>query len=271
MAIAGPLTSLGLSALCLALALAAGWTVGGRPDTPVTAVLVWLGYINLVLAVFNMVPGYPLDGGRVLRAIVWAIGKDKARATRVAALSGQVVAVMLIAYGIVGAIGGAGFGALWLALIGWFLLAAAQSAYRSVELDASLREIRVGDVMSDECRRIDGRTTVREFLEEHVMRTGRRCVLVEEGGRVVGLVTPHETRAVARERWSTASVREVMRPLKEVTTIDRQATLSRALEIMAEQGLDQLPVVVDGTIAGTVSRGDVFRVVSARSELARTA
>jgi Zn-dependent protease len=114
---------------CLGIALGLGWQRSSEPQTAVTGVLVWLGYINIALAAFNMIPGFPLDGGRVLRAIIWAISKDADRSTRVAARIGQVVAVVFILDGIWRYFSGAGFGGLWIAFIGWFLMDAARASY----------------------------------------------------------------------------------------------------------------------------------------------
>ena len=267
MAIAGPLTSVGLGALCLAAALGLGWVPGSEPDTPVRAVLVWLGYINIVLAVFNMVPGYPLDGGRVLRAAAWAVTGERNRATKIAARGGQIVGLLLIGYGLFALLGGAGFGGLWLAFIGWFLLMSAHQAYAESELDAQLRDVRVGDVMSEDCRTLDGRTTVREFIEQYLFKTGRRCFIVEHDGAVEGLVTPSDVRGVAPERWQTLFLRDVMRPLRTIRTIGADAPVTQALEAMSEDDVNQLPVVSDGTVMGTISRSDVLRLLRTRNEL----
>jgi Zn-dependent protease/CBS domain-containing protein len=267
MAIAGPLTSVALGAACLAVALGLGWAPGREPDTPVRAVLVWLGYINVVLAVFNMVPGYPLDGGRVLRAAAWAVTGDRNRATKIAARGGQVVALLLIGYGLFTLLGGAGFGGLWLAFIGWFLLVSAHQAYAESELDAQLRDVRVGDIMSADCRALDERTTVREFIEEYLFKTGRRCFIVEHDGTVAGLVTPSDVRGVAPERWQTLFLRDVMRPLPTIRTIGADAPVTQALEAMSDEDLNQLPVVSDGTVMGTISRSDVLRLLRTRNEL----
>ena len=267
MAIAGPLTSVALGAACLAVALGLGWAPGREPDTPVRAVLVWLGYINVVLAVFNMVPGYPLDGGRVLRAAAWAVTGDRNRATKIAARGGQVVALLLIGYGLFTLLGGAGFGGLWLAFIGWFLLVSAHQAYAESELDAQLRDVRVGDIMSADCRALDERTTVREFIEEYLFKTGRRCFIVEHDGTVAGLVTPSDVRGVAPERWQTLFLRDVMRPLPTIRTIGADAPVTQALEAMSDEDLNQLPVVSDGTVMGTISRSDVLRLLLTRNEL----
>jgi Zn-dependent protease len=131
-AIAGPIASLLIGFGCLGIALGLGWQRSTEPQTAVTGVLVWLGYINLGLAAFNMIPGFPLDGGRVLRAIIWAITKDGDRSTRIAARVGQVVAVLFILDGIWRYFSGAGFGGLWIAFIGWFLMDAARASYNHV-------------------------------------------------------------------------------------------------------------------------------------------
>jgi len=131
-AIAGPIASVMIGLSCLGIALGLGWQRSSEPQTSVTGVLVWLGYINIALAAFNMIPGFPLDGGRVLRAIIWAISKDADRSTRIAARVGQVVAVLFILDGIWRYFSGAGFGGLWIAFIGWFLMDAARASYSHV-------------------------------------------------------------------------------------------------------------------------------------------
>jgi Zn-dependent protease len=140
-AIAGPITSLIIGLGCLGIALVLGWQRSAEPQTAVTGVLVWLGYINIALAAFNMIPGFPLDGGRVLRAIIWAITKNADRSTRIAARAGQVVAVLFILDGIWRYFSGAGFGGLWIAFIGWFLMDAARASYNHAKLAATLRGI----------------------------------------------------------------------------------------------------------------------------------
>jgi Zn-dependent protease/predicted transcriptional regulator len=265
-AIAGPLTSVALGGLCLAAARALGWD-GAEPATPVLAVLVWLGYINIVLAIFNLIPGYPLDGGRVLRAIAWRATGDRDRATRIAARGGQLVGWLLITYGVFGAFAGGGFGSLWLAFIGWFLLGAAQQAYLDTELRSRLRGVRVGDIMSGDCRTVDGRLSVREFVDEYMLKSGRRCFIVEQDGDSKGLVTPAEVRHLPRERWPAVSVDAIMRPLPALKTITAEAPVSQALELMASEDVNQLPVMSDGHITGTLSRADVLRVLSTGREL----
>jgi Zn-dependent protease len=142
-AIAGPIASLIIGFSCLLVAPHLGWQRSTEPHTAVSGVLFWLGYINVALAVFNMIPGFPLDGGRVLRAIIWAITKNADRSTRIAARVGQVVALLFILDGIWKYFSGAGFGGLWIAFIGWFLMDAAKASYNHVEATAALRAMRI--------------------------------------------------------------------------------------------------------------------------------
>ena len=151
-AIAGPITSVVIGLVVLGTAWLAGWQPGSEPATPVISVLVWLGYINLVLAAFNMIPGYPLDGGRVLRALIWWITRNADRSTRLAAKVGQAVGFIFVLWGLVQFFSGVTFDGLWLAFIGWFLLDASRSSYVQVELMAGLRDRRVADIMEQRLR-----------------------------------------------------------------------------------------------------------------------
>jgi CBS domain-containing protein len=264
--IVGPVTSAVIGIGCLLLAGLLGWSFATDPSTPAQAVLVWLGYINFALAVFNMVPGYPLDGGRVLRALAWWATGDSRRATRIAARGGQAVALAFIVLGLLRFFGGAGLGGLWIAFIGWFLLNAAGASYGQVELTERLRGLRVADVMQRDCARIDSRTGLQELVDEF-LRSGRRCFVVLDGGGVVGLITPHEVKTVPRERWAEAPVAEAMRPLDELRTVAPATSVADALQLMAREDVHQLPVVAAGRLEGVISRGDVMRVLKVREEL----
>jgi CBS domain-containing protein len=229
--------------------------------------LVWLGYINIILAVFNMIPGFPLDGGRVLRAIVWWITGNASRSTRIAAGIGQVVALAFIAFGILRFFAGGGFGGLWLAFIGWFLWDAARASAAQVEVVEGLRGIRVRDVMAHDCPTIDSHTSLQTFTEEHLLRTGQRCFVVVDDGHIAGLITPHEVKEVPRERWSTTTTAEVMRPLARLRTIKPDAPAAEALETMGRGDMNQLPVTSNGHLQGVVSRGHILRFLQTRAEL----
>ena len=267
MAIAGPVMSLVIGVGCLAAAFAAGWDVNGGPSSAPAAILGWLGSINVVLAVFNLIPGYPLDGGRVLRAILWGAEGDMDRATRQAAAVGQVVAGLFILYGLYRFFGGAGFGGLWLVFIGWFLLDAARASSVEVAVTSSLRGIRAGDVMTNDYASVSAGTDLETFAAL-LLRSGRRCFLVEnQAGQTVGLITPHDVRQVDREKWGEVRVGDAMRPLDRIRTVTTATPVTDALRIMSRDDLNQLPVMDDGHLAGIVTRGHLIQLIQTKAEL----
>lgn len=265
--IVGPLTSALVGVACLGLAGALGWKPATDPSTPPLAVLVWLGYINFGLAAFNMIPGYPLDGGRVLRALAWWVTGDAARATRLAARVGQATAYVFIVFGLLRFFAGAGLGGLWIAFIGWFLLSAAGASYGRLETIERLRGLRVADVMTRDCGVVPAAMNLHELVDDQLLRTGRRCFVVVEDGRVVGLITPHEVKAVPRAQWRESAVGQVMRPLARLRTVPPESSVADALETMAREDVHQLPVVSEGQLRGVINRGDVLRVLKTREEL----
>lgn len=266
-AIVGPITSMVLGFILLLLARSAGWTPRGEPATAVTAVLVWLGYINISLGVFNLVPGFPLDGGRVLRAIVWWSTGSAEKAMRVAVTSGRVIGVLLILYGLLRFFGGAGFGGLWLAFIGWFLYEAAGATYLQFEMTSLLPDLRARDLMSRDCPEIDANASVRDFVEEQLLRSPQRCFVVTEGERMTGLVTDQEVKTAERSRWPVTRVREIMRPFDKVHAVGPDTPVAKAMEVMAREDLNQIPVVSDHHFEGMISRGNILRVLQSRAEL----
>lgn len=265
--IAGPVASVFIGSICLALAWAFGWTAPATPGHPIVAVLVWLGYINIMLALFNMIPGFPLDGGRVLRAIVWWRTGDRNRSTRAAARVGQAVAFGFIVIGLIRFFGGAGFGGLWLSFIGWFLLDAARASYSEVEIRETMRSVRVSDVMERNCDVIDGRTNLQTFTYDHLLQTGRRCYIVVENGQVRGLITPHEVKAVPPPRWPYTTVDDVMRPLDQLHSVSPSTPALEAFEILVREDVHQLPVISDGRLEGIVARNHLLRLLHTRAEL----
>jgi Zn-dependent protease/predicted transcriptional regulator len=268
MAIVGPITSAAIGIFFLAIAEVAGWRPQfGTPASALWAALVWLGYINIALAVFNMIPGYPLDGGRVLRSILWAISDDRVRATKMSARIGQVVAMAFIAIGFFRFFTGAGFGGLWLALIGWFLASASASSYTMAEASVALSHVRVSDVMSRDCATVDGNLDLNTFAENYFLSTGRRCFAVVHDGRPAGLVTVNELKQVDRKRWPFTRVAQVALPLDTVRTVPPDTPLSEALELMLSANVNQLPVIANGELVGMVGRADVLQYLQTRAEL----
>ena len=267
MGIIGPITSFVIGVVSLLLALLLGWAPPALAVTPVAAMFMWLGVINIGLAIFNMVPGFPLDGGRVLRGLIWWITGNAKRATTIAARIGQVVAFLMILYGVMQFFGGAGFSGLWLAFIGWFLLSASRESYAQMVIADGLRGLHVQDVMSRDYLAVDAYSNLQTFAEEHLMRTGRRFFVVTLNGRPEGIITPAEIAAVPRARWPYTTVADVMRPLDRVHAVRIDTPITEALELLASQDLNQLPVVVNGGLAGVISRAHILQLIQTRAQL----
>ena len=260
MAFAGPLTSAAIGLACFGAAKL-------TPNAPLKAMVTWLGYINLSLAAFNMLPGYPLDGGRVLRAILWWKTGDADRATQLAAKTGQAVGGMFIVWGILQFAGGAGFGGLWISFIGWFLLQAASESRQRVGIAHAVAGVTAGDLMSGDCPSLDGNLDVQHFVDEELLRTGKRCFLVLQKGEVAGLVTPHEVKTIERARWPYTTLNDVMRPLEDLHTVPPETPLKTVLEIMGREDLNQVPVMANGHLAGVLSRSHVLEYLRTRADL----
>src|SRR6266699_7096255 len=267
MGIAGPITSALIGLICLGIAAGLGWNPSYHHQSPWAAMLGWLGVINLALAVFNMVPGFPLDGGRVLRASIWWITGDASRATRIATGVGQVIAFGFIIVGLFRFFNGAGFGGLWMAFIGWFLLDAARSSYVQQEMVQLLRGVRVGDVMTKECPTVKVNLNLQTFVDDYLLRSGQRCFLVEEDGHNAGLVTAHQVKDVDRDKWPHMTVGEAMLPLSKLHAVKPGTSVSDALEMMSREDINQLPVISNNHLAGIVSRAHILRLLQTRAEL----
>ena len=267
MGIIGPITSVVIGVVCLAVAWLLGWNFSAEPNSPPSAMFMWLGYINIALAVFNMIPGFPLDGGRVLRAVVWWITGDANRSTRIASRVGQLIALGFIMLGILRFFSGAGFGGLWIAFIGWFLLDAARASGAQVEITERLTGLRVGDVMTQQFATVDANSNLETFVQEHLLPTGHRCFVVLEQGRPAGIITPHEVKTIDRGRWPYTTVGDVMRSLETLRSVGPERPVAEALEMMGREDVNQMPVVQHGSLAGLISRGHIVRVLQTRAEL----
>jgi len=263
MAFVGPLTSAVIGAICIGIAKASG----SPAADPGMAMLLWLGYINLTLAAFNLLPGYPLDGGRVLRALIWWKTGNADRSTQLAARAGQAVAIVFITFGIFQYFTGSGIGGLWIAFIGWFLLQAARESYGQVGLAHALEGVKVSDVMTRDCPTVEGWMNVQDFVDHELLRTGRRCFIVAEKGEITGLVTANEVKEVSRPQWPFKTLHEIMRPLDDLRSVSPDETLKSALESMGKYDLNQLPVVSNHHLEGVLSRAHVLSYLQTHSEL----
>ncbi len=262
-AVAGPVSS---------YLLAAGFWLLTRvfPSREMLGALAgWLAQINLALATFNLVPGFPLDGGRILRAIVWGITGDYTRATRFASRGGQLLAYVLILTGIWQSLTGSFVGGLWLAFIGWFLLTAAQESYAQVAIRGALRGLRADDIMSRELPTIGRDISLEEYGHE-VLRTGRRCHLVVTDGELMGLMSVHVLNRVPHENWASTSVQAAMIPREQIHWTAPEEPVLSLLERMQNEDINQMPVVTAGQVVGLVSRESILRVVQTHAEVGLT-
>jgi Zn-dependent protease/CBS domain-containing protein len=260
-AIAGPLTSLALAALFGGVG-AVSW------NAPLVSVpAFWLARINLAVALFNLLPGSPLDGGRVLRAAVWAWTGSFDRANRAASRAGEVLALALIGFGTFRAIGGDFAGGIWMALIGWFLHSAVLAGRAQTALSDLLRDATVGQAMARDCPSIASGLTLERLVHEEVLGAGRRCFVVAEDGKLRGLLTLHEVKGVPRDRWDRVTVDEVMQPAQALATVGPEENLLKALEQMDDANVAQLPVVDDGQWLGMLDRERIVHYMRVRAEL----
>jgi Zn-dependent protease/CBS domain-containing protein len=265
MALAGPAASFGIGLGCRAIAGAI--TPPGPAASAPAAVLDWLAYINVVLALFNLVPAFPLDGGRVLRSAIWAVVRDADRATRAAARVGQAIAFVFIAGGLFMVLTRGDFGGLWLAFIGWFLLEGAQGYYQQTELSTLLRGVRVADVMAQDCVAVEADMSVRQFVDLHLLRHAPRCYAVSRNADTIGLITPDDVKAVDRSRWDVTTLSEAMRPLRSLHPVKPDAAAGEALQTMTRENIPQLPVMADGRLQGVVTLSYLVRLLHTKREL----
>jgi Zn-dependent protease len=267
MAIAGPVVSFAIGVSCRVVAGAAGWIAPTVALSGFAAVLGWLAYINVALALFNLIPGFPLDGGRVLRSVVWAITHNPDRATHIAARVGQMVAFLFIGGGVFSLLMRNDFGGLWIAFIGWFLLEGAQAYDLQAQLSTTLQGLRVADVMGRECATVDSNTTLQRFVNDQLLRVVARCFAVSRDDRVVGLITSDDVKHVERDRWNQTTVSEAMRPLQSLHPVKPDASAADALALMGRENINQLPVVADGHLEGVVTRSYLVQLLQVRREL----
>jgi len=230
----------------------------------------WLWWINIRLATFNLVPGFPLDGGRIFRAIVWGVSGNFERSTRVAAGAGKLIAYGMIIFGGWRALNGNLVGGLWLAFIGWFLLTAAQEGVAQVEMRGALAGLRAGDIMLRELPTVERSITLVDYMQE-LVRTGRRCHLVVDDGQLVGLMSIHALNSVPRDGWANTSVQAAMVPREKVVWSRTDEPALSLLERMMSQDVNQMPVVENGRVVGLVTRDSLLRMIQTRTEVGQLA
>lgn len=286
MAAVGPLSSLVLGVIFLLLGLALargqGFTNTNLAETlsrlgPISTLFLWLGPINILLGVFNLIPGFPLDGGRLLRSILWAATHDLKKATRYASWAGQIFGWFFIAIGVAMTLGievpffGSGLiGGLWLIFIGWFLSNLASQGYQQVVVEDTLGKVSVGEIMRRKFPTVRPEITVEALVNEQIMGSEERVFPVMVGEELLGLVTLADVRKIPRSQWSNASVEQIMTPAAKLITVKSEDGAATALKTLASNDINQLPVLEEGKLVGLVSRRDIIlwlQVRSGREEL----
>ena len=252
-AIAGPLTSFVLAAIFFLLE---GPLVN---VAPALAVAKYLALINGLLGLFNLIPGFPLDGGRVFRAIVWGVNKNFRRATVIAASTGRFFGFLFIVWGVWQILTGRVADGLWIAFIGWFLESAAGAQVQQQMVQGLLVGHKVSEAMGEVCAHVPGNTPLQDLVDQQILSHGQRCFLVDQGDREVGLLTLHNLKEVPRSSWTTTTAAQAMTPIEKLSRIDANAELWTAFEKMGRDGINQMPVMRGSELVGMLSRSDVLR------------
>jgi Zn-dependent protease/CBS domain-containing protein len=259
-AAAGPATSLVLAVACRLIEPLLG-------TRPLGVIMHYLATVNLLLAGFNLVPGFPLDGGRILRALLWARTGSLQRATRTAARTGQLVAMLFIGAGMVYVFRGIIVTGIWLVLIGWFLDTGAQASYQQVVVRHGLAEVTVGDIMSRDLHTIEPGTTVERAITEYFLPYKHGGFPVVFGDHLLGIVTMQDVTTVPIDRRGTVTVREIMTPRERLKTVSLRDTAYDAFAKMSHDNIGRLLVLNEhGDLAGIVTRSDVLHVLRLRAD-----
>ena len=261
MAIVGPLASLALAAIFWGFL-----QVIGEQDSPPAAILFYLALINALLAGFNLLPGFPLDGGRVLRSILWGVTGNLRKATNIAATVGRVLAWALIGFGVFQLLTGNFLGGLWIAFIGWFLNGAADASRKEVTLQEQFRGVKVREVMDSNLETVSPQTLVLDLVRDIFFQRSRRAAPVTQDNRLVGIVTLTDVKELPQQKWAETTVVEIMtrEPLYTVSTDD---DLASAFRLLAQHSLNQVLVLHEGQLTGLLSHADVIRYLQLNQEL----
>jgi len=264
MSLAGPATSFALGALSFAVYLVgrrAGWPIG------VQGVLAYLAWINVILGAFNLVPAFPLDGGRVLRSALWNWKRDLGWATRVASNIGSGFGVAMIVLGVIYFIMGAFIAGIWWALIGLFIQKASQQSYRRMVVLRALQGETLGRIMKHDAVTVPPHTTLSDLVENYIYRHHHKMYPVVDDGRLVGCVTTGNVRDVPRDQWERRTVGEIAKPCPYADAVHPSTDAATVLNLMGRTGLTKV-VVTDGErLVGVIGLRDIMQFLAAKMDL----
>lgn len=265
-AIVGPLTSFVLGGIAAAVTVV-GWLAFDIEDTVPIAVAEYLAFINIAVGIFNMLPGFPLDGGRVLRAALWSRSQNMLRATRWASTAGTVISFGLIAIGVLSILAGSFIGGVWFIVIGWFLRNSSESAYRQLVFRQTLEGVKVGSMVNRNFAAAPPDLSVAEVVTQFMFGQSQRCVPIVVADDLLGLISMGDLQRVESSKWGETSAFRAMTPKERLHMVSPEDDVTHALEIMASQDVHQLPVIEQRSFLGFVTRADVLRLIQIRSEL----
>ena len=241
---------------------------------PLSTMLLWLGPINILLALFNLIPGFPLDGGRVLRSILWAVTKNFRLATRWATAVGQGFGWLMILAGIAMIFGttlpvlGTGtLNGMWLAFIGWFLVQAASQSYQQVIVEDMLEGVPITRLMREPAPAVPPDLPISALVYDHIMQGDERAFPVVDADRLLGMVYIENLRELDRSTWDKTTVRQVMVPQNELEVVTPREDAMDAFQKLAQKEMRQIPVVQNGRLIGILRRRDILRWLQVRSEM----
>lgn len=263
MALAGPAASLMLGVILIGLSLGFHGMDGVGGCIGVAAS--WLGWVNLSLGACNMIPGFPLDGGRVLRAVLWGRSGNLCRATRIASIVGRVMAIGIIVVGIHFILTGGWLTGVWFALMGWFLFDAAVGSYRQVQLNDLLSRHSVREAMEQICAVVPTDMHVEHLISEYASQRAQQCFAVMSGEALEGLVFCDNLRALKRKTRHKQTVAQLMLPKEKLVWVDPDDGLDKALNAMRENEMSQAPVMQDGNMIGVVNYKKLQWLIDAHS------
>lgn len=260
-AIAGPIVSFALAGAFALMRPVVGAVA------PVAAVAKYLAFINGMLGVFNLIPGFPLDGGRVFRAILRGFTHNLRQATLIAGNVGRLIAFLLIALGVWRILGGDVLNGMWIAFIGWFLESAAMAQIQQQAIQGSLAGHSASEAMSRDYIAIPAGVTLQQLVDDHILAKGQRSFIVKAGEKTAGLLTLHRIKETAPPLWGTTTAGQAMIPIAHTKRIRPDAELWAALEAMDRDGVNQLPVMSDGQMLGMLTREGIISFLRTRQEL----
>jgi len=262
-AIVGPLTSLALAGIFYGLYI----LLAGTQQILAASLMQWLAWINVILAVFNLIPGFPLDGGRIFRALVWRRTQDYQKATRTATKVGQGIAYAFIAAGLaLILVLRLWLNGMWLIFIGWFLNDAARASYQLILLRDALTGVTARQVTDYGCPLIPPHMNLMELVQQYVLPTGRSCFLISWGAELEGMVTLQQIKKVPRSRWAITSVQDIMTTASKLKVAYADQDILNVLQEMNGESAEHIPVMEAGKVVGVISREDVVRFLRTRAD-----